>query len=218
MSLLRRPEPGKALRETLAGPAGALEYRLEAPREAPRGLALICHPHPLYGGTMDNKVVYTLARAALAQGWVALRFQFRGVGASEGEHDGGRGELRDTEFLLAELEALYPGLPAVLMGFSFGAYVALSCAARRQELAGLLTIAPPLSYAGDAAAPTPSCPWRVIHGDADEVVSCEDTRQRAEALERPPDWQTLAGAGHFFHGRLPELRSLTEDWLAQGQR
>lgn len=213
MPPLRRPEAGKAVRERLAGPTGALEYRLEAPRGEPRAAALICHPHPLYGGTMDNKVVYTLARAALACDVVALRFQFRGVGGSEGAHDGGRGEGEDADFLLSALQAAYPDRPPLLMGFSFGAYVALACAARTKAVAGLLTVAPPLVYAGEGPVPQPDCPWLVVHGDADDVVSCEDTRRRAQALTTPPRWQTVDGAGHFFHGQLGELRTAAEDWL-----
>lgn len=206
-------EPGKSQRGLLAGPAGALEYRLDTPAGSPHGVALLCHPHPLFQGTMDNKVVYALSRAALSQNLVALRFQFRGVGQSEGVHDHGIGEAQDTAFLLAELRSQYPDLPAVLMGFSFGAYMALKVAAQTPDLAGLVTIAPPLVYAGKAAVPEPLCPWLLVHGDADDVVPMPQTQERAGQMSNQPHWVTMPGAGHFFHGQLGELRQHVEAWL-----
>ncbi len=208
-------EPGQSLKGLVAGPAGALEFKLETPRAEPRAIAVICHPHPLYQGSMDNKVVYTLSRIALAADCVSLRFQFRGVGGSDGPHAQGQGETQDTAFLLQALREAYPRLPAVLCGFSFGAYMALSVAAQDQQLAGLVTIAPPLAYAGSAAVPQPHCDWLLMHGDADEVVSFDETRQRAEAMARPPEWVRVDGVGHFFHGQLNALRDTVTPWLQQ---
>ncbi len=207
--------PGQAEKGLIQGPQTVIEYRLEMPATAPVAVALICHPHPLYQGTMDNKVVYTLSRIALAQGCAALRFQFRGVGDSTGEHAQGEGEADDAVFLLKLLSAEYPGLPAVLLGFSFGAYVALTVAARRPEIAGLVTIAPPLMYAGDGPVPVPHCPWLVVHGTADEVVSYADTKARAQALRSPPQWVSAEGVGHFFHGQLGILRNVVPSWLSE---
>src|SRR3954468_1793109 len=108
---------------TLTGGAGLMECLLDLPPGAPRGIALVAHPHPLYGGTMDNKVAATLARTFVALGYVAARFNFRGVGASEGVHDDGRGETDDMAVMLAHMQATYPGLPVALSGFSFGTFV-----------------------------------------------------------------------------------------------
>ncbi len=213
-SSLPRLEPGASHKGLIQGPAGALEYRLEMPPAPPVALAVICHPHPLFQGTMDNKVVYSLSRAALAKGCVALRFQFRGVGGSEGPHDEGRGEAQDTEWLLQRLQELWPGLPALLLGFSFGSYMALTVASR-QPVAGLVAIAPPLAYAADAPTPEPLCPWLVIHGDADDVVPYADTLARIRQMRRAPELVTVSGVGHFFHGRLAELRDAVEPWLAR---
>src|ERR1700755_317286 len=108
---------------TLTGHAGQMECLLDAPAGAPRGIALVAHPHPLYGGTMDNKVAVTLARTFAALGYVAVRFNFRGVGASEGVHDHGIGETDDMAIMYAHMTARYPGLPVALTGFSFGTFV-----------------------------------------------------------------------------------------------
>lgn len=206
--------PGSSSRGVLDGPAGGLEYRLELPAGPVAGAALICHPHPLYGGSMDNKVVYTLSRVALALNLAALRFQFRGVGQSAGPHDEGHGEAEDAAYLLDQLRQAWPDQPAVAMGFSFGAYMALKAAAARRDLAALVCIAPPLGYAGEGSVPEPACDWLIVHGREDEVVSYEDTRARAMAMTRTPDWVDVPGAGHFFHGQLGRLREAVEPWLA----
>ena len=164
---------------------------------------------------MDNKVVYTLSRLALQAGCVALRFQFRGVGASEGVHDQGRGEAQDTAFLLQALRRAYPQCPSFLAGFSFGAYMAVKVAAEDAQLAGLITVAPPLAYAGEDAVPQPQCDWLLLHGSDDEVVSYADTEQRAQAMAQSPEWVRIDGAGHFFHGQLNLLREPMQAWLAQ---
>lgn len=210
---LPKLEPGESRRGVIQGPAGGLEYRLDMPADEPRAVAVICHPHPLFQGTMDNKVVYSLARSAQSCGVVALRFQFRGVGSSDGPHDKGVGEAEDTAFLLAELRRIWPQCPALLMGFSFGSYMAIKVAAQTDDLSGLVAIAPPLVYAGDADVPQPQCNWLVIHGDADDVVSYEETRTRAMQMAQPPEFHTIAGVGHFFHGELTQLRDLVETWL-----
>ena len=208
--------PGQLGRGWIEGPAGALEVLVEGPRDTPpRGLLVIAHPHPLYGGTMDNKVVYMVSRGGLDAGLLTLRFNFRGVGHSGGSHDQGRGEAEDLATVVAYVRAAWPGLPLALAGFSFGSYLALSgCAAL--DAVGVLTVAPPLFYGGEAPVPQPVAPWWLIHGDADEVVDYADTLKRAQAATQPPAvLETAPGVGHFFHGDLPLVRDFTRRFAEQ---
>ncbi len=209
--------PGEAGRGLIAGAAGAaIEVIVELPRDGDvRGLAVIAHPHPLYGGTLDNKVVYMLARGALDAGAAALRFNFRGVGRSEGVHDEGEGEGDDLLKVVAHARAGWPDLPLAVAGFSFGAFVALS-RARVAGARGVLTVAPPLMYVGKGRVPEPGVPWWMIHGDADEVVDYGDTLRRAQAAPQPPERiQTAEGVGHFFHGELPQVRAFATEFFEQ---
>lgn len=193
---------------SLTGPAGALEALLDLPPEgvAPRGTAVIAHPHPLFGGTMDNKVVQTLARAFVLSGWRAVRFNFRGVGASEGAYDEGRGELQD---LLAVVGHSAPDGPLALAGFSFGAFVtshAVAALAARDPQAVVLVGTAASRFTVAPISPDLHERTLVLHGEADDTVPLAD----AMAWARP---QTLPitvvpGGGHFFHGQLPLLRSL----------
>lgn len=202
--MIEWPGPGEKTRGTVEGPAGAIEVAVETPAAEVRGAAVICHPHPRYGGTLDNKVVFTLARAARETGWAAIRFNFRGVGESEGVHDDGRGELDDCRAVLDwAAERTATDVP-VLAGFSFGAAIALRVAAER-PVRGLVTVALPTAYFTEL--PRPSCPWLAVHGDADEIVACDEAAGRLRALDSPPELRVLAGAGHFFHGRLSDLRN-----------
>jgi alpha/beta superfamily hydrolase len=208
------PAAGASEPVSLSGPAGSIEGILTMPQGKAAGAAVICHPHPLHGGTMDNKVAYTLARACADAGLVALRFNFRGVGHSTGSHDEGRGETDDTLVALDWLMAATGARRFVLAGFSFGAFVALQAAVRRKPTQ-LVTIAPPLAYFGGVAVPRPGCPWLVVHGDADEVVDCADTLSRLEPLGAEVQVRVLPGVGHFFHGQLGELRRLVVPVLQQ---
>lgn len=193
-------------RSSIAGPAGPIECALDLPGErSPRGLAVLAHPHPLFGGTMDNKVVQTMARALLQLGWRVLRFNFRGVGGTAGTHDEGRGESED---LLAVIAAQrQPGEALVLGGFSFGAYVttlaqaALSEAERPERL---LLVGPSTQRA--TPAPVPVERTLVIHGEADEVVPLSAVLDWARPQHLPV--VVMPGVGHFFHGQLPQLRNL----------
>jgi len=191
----------------LAGPCGRLEVAMDAPAlpTKPLGLALVCHPHPLHGGTLDNKVVQTLARAFVQLGWRSLRLNYRGVGQSEGVWDEGRGETDDAQQAL--LAVAEPQEPLLLAGFSFGGFVAAQLA---QRLARDGRAPRRLVLVGPATANFPLPPVApntlVVHGQADEVVPLESTLDWAGSQNLPVT--VLPGVGHFFHGQLPLLKSV----------
>jgi uncharacterized protein len=195
----------------IPGPSGLLQAIVEEPGVAPTALAIICHPHPLHGGTMTNKVVQTLARACNDCGAPAVRFNYRGVEGSEGSYDGGVGETEDALAVIDWAQLRWPGVPLWLAGFSFGGGVALRAAVRRSTTR-LITVAP---AAAREAIPVrvPDCPWLLIQGDADDVIPAPMVLAWAQALPVSPEVRVLEGAGHFFHGRLVELRTLVSDWL-----
>jgi alpha/beta superfamily hydrolase len=192
---------------TIRGPAGQIEALLEEPTDArPDHVAVLCHPHPQFQGTMLNKVVHTLSRAMNSLGVPVLRFNFRGVGASEGEYAEGRGETEDTLAVADRALERYPGADLYLLGFSFGAMVAAR-AALTAEPAQLVTVAPAVSrLAGLLEGRQPACPWLIVQGDADEVVACDDVVNWVNQLEPGPELVVLPDVGHFFHGRLTLLR------------
>jgi alpha/beta superfamily hydrolase len=202
------PEPAK-----LSGPAGPLEAVIEVPQDYP-GLrcAIVCHPHPLHGGTLTNKVVHMTARALQERGYATVRFNFRGVGASAGRYDDGRGETGDALAVLDEALRRWPGARATVAGFSFGAYVAYRVANER-PIQQLITIAPPVARFDFHAAPVPAVPWLVIQGDADEVVDPGTVRDWARDLAPAPTVVMIAGASHFFHGQLVALREAVQAHL-----
>ncbi len=199
---------------TLAGPAGQIEARLEFPdgSESPRVFGVACHPHSLKGGTMDNKVTHTLARAMVECGAPAFRFNFRGVGASGGAFDRGRGEADDLAAVVEEGRRRFPGAALWLGGFSFGAFVALR-AARQVAPEKLIAIAPPVVGYELGDVDSPDCEWMLAQGDADDVVPPDAVLSWAAAQPRQPRLHVLAGAGHFFHGRLHELKPLLTGFL-----
>jgi uncharacterized protein len=187
----------------IPGPAGVLEAAIDASGRPALATAVICHPHPLQAGTMSNKVVTTLARAFTRLGADAVRFNFRGVGASAGSHAGGVGEREDALAVVAWCRARWPARRLYLGGFSFGGAIAAGIAARALP-AGLVTVAPPVDrLPRDFAAP--SCPWLLVHGDADDVVPPKPVLEWAATLRAPPRVVVLPRVGHFFHGRLPAL-------------
>jgi len=201
----------RAERRLVAGPAGQIEVNVDWPDDAsPVGVAHIAHPHPLYGGRLDNKVVATLARAFCALGWLAVRSNFRGVGATEGQHDEGRGELDDLLHLIERIawlpDAASP-MPIALAGFSFGSFVAAHAAARLQSRGA----APRhLILVGAAAGKWPMPPVDpgalIIHGERDETILLADVLAWAGTCEVPV--VVIPGADHFFHRRLPVLKKL----------
>jgi alpha/beta superfamily hydrolase len=196
-------------RRCVDGPGGALEVVYEEPdTEAATHYAVVCHPHPLFGGTMDNKVVTTLVRAMLECGIPSARFNFRGVGGSAGAFDAGTGETDDAQAVALAGAARWPGRRLVLAGFSFGAYVAWRLALRLPT-AQLITVAPPVGRFEFSRA-VPQCPWLVVQGDADEVVDAGAVIRWVEDLEPAPQLIVMPGVGHFFHGRLLELRDAVQ--------
>ena len=189
-------------RRTITGPAGDIECVLSTPPEAARGVAVLCHPHPQHGGTLDNKVVQTLARAWVQLGYQAVRFNFRGVGLSAGAWDEGRGEIDDALAVVAAFRS--PDLPLALGGFSFGGFVASQVAARVQPACQHLVLVAPAAARFDVA-PVPAHTL-VIHGEADDVVPLTDVLDWARPQALPV--VVVPGAGHFFHGQLTLLKSL----------
>jgi uncharacterized protein len=198
------------------GPAGDLEAIAHEPEGSARPLyAVVCHPHPLFGGTMDNKVVYTVARALQTSGIATLRFNFRGVGASRGSYDEGAGETRDAAAMADFGAARWPHRQLVLAGFSFGAFVALRLALAR-DTARLITVAPPLGRFDFSELHAPACPWLVVQGDADDVVDPGVVIDWVERQDPKPTLRVVAGVGHFFHGHLAELRDAVIEALRSG--
>lgn len=197
----------------LPGGAGVIEI-LVTGVEKPRAVALICHPHPLHGGTLDNKVVFTMARACRDSSVVAVRFNFRGVGRSEGEYDNGVGELEDASNLLSHIRSALPEVPVVLAGFSFGAAVVTQLA-QTTNCSCVLLSAPPVPRYGLGDISAINAPVLLLQCDDDEVVESASVYRWFEGLSAPQKtlrrWQH---GGHFFHGMLPELKEASEKFLS----
>jgi alpha/beta superfamily hydrolase len=203
-------------RHHIAGAAGTIELLVDTPADPPLGVAVLSHPHPLFGGTMDNKVVQTLARAFVQCGWQAVRFNFRGVGASQGSYDEGRGELQDLLAVVAHCapvhgtnESVEPGALA-LAGFSFGAFVTSHAAAQlaaERPIAKLVLVGTAASRFAVAPVPAVLHPCTlVIHGEQDDTVPLADVLAWARPQTLPVT--VVPGVEHFFHGQLPLLRGL----------
>jgi len=191
----------------LDGPAGKMQCLLDLPDGEPRGVALVAHPHPLYGGTMENKVAQTLARTFVTLGYAAARFNFRGVGESEGVHDEGRGEVDDMAVMYAHMREKYPNLPITLTGFSFGTFVQAQFALR---LAAEGRPAERLVLVGTAAGkwPMPQVPEDtiLIHGELDDTITLQEVFEWARPLDLPVT--VITGADHFFHRKLGHIKNL----------
>ena len=207
----------KTQKTTIAGPAGALDLALDLPAGESRGIAVIAHPHPLFGGTLDNKVVQTLARAFVQSGWTAVRFNFRGVGGSAGSHDEGRGELQDLLAVVQHAAPAGQGQAALALGgFSFGAFVTT------HAFAGLQATRPieKLVLVGTSVSRAPAAPidaaahnrTLVVHGEQDDTVLLSDVFDWARPQALPVT--VVPGVGHFFHGQLPLLKNLVLRHLA----
>jgi len=198
----------------IPGPAGDIQALIETPHipaaieMATPSFAVVCHPHPQFGGTLENKVVYTLARAFEQLGAPAIRFNFRGVGTSVGTYDEGIGETEDALAVIAYGRQRWPGAALWLAGFSFGGAVAIRAAAHTQP-ACVVAVAPAvarLDRLDVSDTVTRSCPWLIVQGDADEVLDADSVLNWATKVSPRPVVRVLAGATHFFHRRLDELR------------
>ena len=202
---------------SIAGPAGAIEAIVENPG-APRGIVLVCHPHPLFGGANTNKVAQTLSRTFARMEYVALRPNFRGVGGTEGVHDEGRGETEDMLAVLAEAKRRYGDLPVALAGFSFGAFVQTRVAKALVEAGHpaqrLVLVGTAAGFVeGTRSYDTEAVPGDtiVIHGSEDETVPLANVLEWAKPLELPVT--VVPGADHFFHRRLHVIREIvTRAW------
>ena len=203
--------PGSVL---LPGAAGMLELVCTLPEGTARaGVAIIAHPHPLQGGTMHNKVVTIAERALLELGLATVRFNFRGVGRSEGVHDNGNGETDDLVAIAQWVRAQRPGDTLWLAGFSFGSYVTLRAAGRVQP-AQLVLIAPPVGRWDFADVAAPTCPWLIVQGEEDDVVDANAVFAWAATLQPPAQLIRMPDTGHFFHRRLMDLRGALKNALA----
>lgn len=198
---------------TIPGPVGVLEGKVDcAASGEPQGVAVICHPHPLYGGSMHNKVVHTLAKSLAECNYTALRFNFRGVGDSAGSYDEGIGEADDAMAAVDWALKQQANMPVILAGFSFGSFVALQAAAKTQTKA-LITVAPPVRMFDFDNLQGINCPWLLIQGDEDEVVDINSVINWVRTLQRPPQMEIINDSSHFFHGKLIELRSICEEFI-----
>lgn len=199
---------------SLRGPAGRIEGLLDMPAgTVVPAVALICHPHPQHQGTQLNKVVHTISRSMNELGAPAIRFNFRGVGASEGAYADGLGETEDVIAVAEWARSRFPQAELWLSGFSFGAAVAIR-AATSLKPARLISVAPPVArMAGLLADARPACPWLVVQGAADEVVAADDVQRWLQASHPTAELVMLPEVGHFFHGRLTLLRETLTAWV-----
>ncbi len=200
------------------GPDGRLEGRYQPPKIKNAPIALVLHPHPRFGGTMNNKVVYHLFHSFARRGFAVLRFNFRGVGRSQGEFDNGIGELSDAAAALDWLQTYNPDAPTCwIAGFSFGAWIGMQLLMRRPEIQGFVSVAPPASmYDFNFLAPCPSS-GIIIQGTADEVVPQESTAKLAEKLQAQKgikvDYVTIPGASHFYENHMEQMIGSVDSYL-----
>lgn len=206
------PFPSNDASLLLPGPAGVLETIVELPEPqcARRGVAVICHPHPLHEGTMHNKVVTMTGRSLRELGLATVRFNFRGVGESQGEYDEGRGETLDLLAVAEWVGRQHPEDELWLAGFSFGSYVAL-LGSRHLPVKQLITIAPPVGRWDFSAAVAPRCPWLVVQGEEDEVVEPKAVFEWIDAMPDKPNLVRMPGTGHYFHRRMMDLRGVIKN-------
>jgi uncharacterized protein len=204
----------------IPGPAGRLEGRYNHNRGDRAPIALVMHPHPQHGGTMNNRLVYSLFHAFTRAGFSTLRFNFRGVGKSQGEYDGAEGELADAASALDWLQQTNPDAREVWVGgFSFGAYVAMQMLMRRPEIARFIAVAPPAHmYDFNFLAPCPSS-GIIIQGDKDQIVPLASVDKLVDKLKLQKDivvdYRIVRNAGHFFQNEQQELEELIEDYIAR---
>jgi len=198
------------------GPAGRLEALLIRPANPPVAAAVVCHAHPLHGGMMHFKVVFRAAKALQHHGVAALRFNFRGVGLSEGTHDDGRGEQDDARAALDEMARRFPGLPLVIGGFSFGSVMALCVAAREARVQAAFALGYPILHVADSSQLAAlRVPRLFVQGEHDAYGSGAAIASLVASLPEPKELHVIAGSDHFFAGHLEELQSHVESWAAR---
>ena len=202
----------------IPSPHGQLEAILKAPRGLIRGVALVLHPHPLFGGTMHNKVVFRAAAALNDAGLVVLRINFRGVGQSTGTHDEGRGEQDDVRAGLDYLADNYPDQEITLCGFSFGARVGLEVGLVDQRVRRLISIGTPVDNYDFSFLEQCSKPILFVQGDVDEFGRVERLRELMAKVKAPAELKVIKGAGHFFDDQLDELKAAISEWVVTGAR
>ena len=204
--------PDEAAELRLAGPAGDIEAAVEAPapQDERAGTAVICHPLPVQGGTMHNKVVVMIERSLRELGLRTVRFNFRGVGNSAGEFDEGRGETLDLLAVAEWVQKVRPNDALWLAGFSFGSYVAL-LAARHLPVKQMISVAPPVGRWDFSAAIAPPCPWLVVQGEDDDIVEPQKVYEWVDGMADKPTLVRMPETGHFFHRRLMDLRGAVKN-------
>jgi alpha/beta superfamily hydrolase len=202
----------------IPAPHGQLEAILKAPRGPIRGAALVLHPHPLFGGTMHNKVVFRAAAALNDAGLLVLRINFRGVGQSTGQHDEGRGERDDVRAGLDYLAENYPEQRITLCGFSFGARVGLEVGVADERVARLISIGTPVDKYDFGFLEQCRKPILFVQGDRDEFGDVERLRDLAAKIKAPVEFQIIKGAGHFFDDQLDELKAAITEWALRGSQ
>jgi alpha/beta superfamily hydrolase len=201
------------------GPEGRIEARYQHGKQPNAPIALMLHPNPVHGGTMNNKVVYALFKTFQDRGFSTLRFNFRGVGRSQGKFDRGEGELSDAATALDWLQTYNPNASACwIAGFSFGAWIGMQLLMRRPEISGFISVSPPANmYDFSFLAPCPSS-GLVLQGDGDEVVPQEAVNKLVQKLSHQRDiaidYRIIQGANHFFHDRIDEMTEEVNDYLA----
>jgi alpha/beta superfamily hydrolase len=200
-------------RREITGPSGALEVKLDLPAGEPRAVAVIAHPHPQYGGTLQTKAVYETARALVRIGVAALRFNFRGAGGSEGTFDEGQGERDDYRAALDYAAIRFPGLPIWAVGMSFGAWVASAVGAADPRVAVIVAIAPAVDHYDYSALASAGKPVFVVHGEEDTIAPVRQVRRLYAAMPEPKELVVIEGADHVFDGRTSIVGDAIEDLL-----
>ncbi len=203
-------------RLSLAGPAGPLEALLEFDQDStPGASAVVCHPHPLYGGTMHNKVVFRIAKATLSLGMPTLRFNFRGVGKSAGSYDSGRGERDDVAAALDFLRARFPERPIILAGFSFGSWVGLAAGAQDPDVRALVGVGLPVGSLPFAFLLGVKKPKLIVQATADQYGPRKKIQALFDSLDEPKRLHWVEGVDHFFEGKLEEVQNTVAEFLPE---
>jgi uncharacterized protein len=197
----------------IEGPAGKIEAILKEPAGQVTRTAIICHPHPLFGGTMHNNVVFRIARAFADAEFAVLRFNFRGTGRSQGEHDEGRGEREDLRAAIKLIEEKYPGAELWLAGFSFGSMVMLRAAACDDRVRAFVAVGVPVSRYDFSDIPRCHKPKLFVQGSLDEYGSPQDLEKLFESLDEPKELKIIEGADHFFEGYLADLAQVVSNFI-----